>query len=297
MSLPRHEMPPNPEQPHAPPGDVTPRGSERAAPFPWQQPSSLAGLPPLDRPLLPERAPATTRWPAPHQDTPTAPQLVASPQRMPAGATPAIDRARVARLDRRAFAVVVACVLLLLLGAAAPFALAQYAASPGAAQAQVSQPAMSAPIPTSPPAPTLGPTLVPTQPPVATQVPTVAPTPKPTTAPTPRPTNPPQPTPTPVPAVISSGALAAPARLTLVCGTSTSLPIYNTSNATIGWSVVPPPGVLVNGWSARVQGTLAPRGALVLAVVERPGTRGGTAHLVFTSQGQSLAVALALASC
>lgn len=291
--MPDHETPPTAEYPHTAPGEAVPGVLEPAAPPPWQRVSSLAGLPPLDQP--PERPPASKRLPVPYRAVPVAP-LPAAP-RHHAPAVPAIDRARVARLDRRAFAVVLVCVLLLLLGAAAPFAMAHYATSPGAAQAQTGQPAMNTPIPTSPPAPTLVPTAPPTQPPTPTQVPAVAPTPKPATAPTPKPTSPPRPAPTSPPATISSGALAAPARLTLTCGAPASLPIHNTSNATIAWSVSPPAGVLVNGWSGRVQGALAPHGTLALALTERSGVQGGTAHLVFTSQAQPLTVTLTLASC
>lgn len=303
MSLPLQETPSRPEYPPAATDEAAPRAAGNTGPFPWERASSLAGLPPLDPPLPPECAAASAPHaglPVPFHAAPTVPHLAAMTDRLPAArppvtGAPAIDRARVARLDHRAFAVVVACVLLLLLGAVAPFALAHYATGSGAAPAGTGQSSISisTPAPTLPPAPTLVPTTPPTQPPAPTQVPTVAPTPRPT----PAPTQPPRPTPTPPPPIISSGALVAPSRLTLVCGATASLPIRNTSGAAIAWSVVPPAGVLVNDWSAHVQGTLAPRGTLVLAITERPGVRSGTAQLVFTAQGQPLAVTLALASC
>lgn len=260
------------------------------APFPWQRVPGLAGLPPLDSPARP---PSRARLPAP----PNPPPALPAPPRLPAPIPP-IDRARVARLDRRALAVVLACVVLLLLGAAAPLVWAGYFAGT-IAQTPVNPPQINAP------APTLPPTSIPTSPPAPTQAPTQAPTIAPSpTAPPPRPTATPRPAPvaTPVPVVpppplIQSGPLAAPARLALACGSPASLPFHNTSDALLPWSVTTPPGVLVNGWSSGVRGTIAPGGTLVLAVTERPGTAGGSGRLLLLAPDARLAVTLAFASC
>ena len=293
MSLPTSDHPQLSAQEATHPSVSLPQAPAGAAPpAPWQRVSSLAGLPPLD-PLSAATPP---------------PRLGALPQRAPATRVLEIDRARIARWDRRAFALVVACTLLLLLGATAPLAWAHLAGLPGAAtaaqpafnqanQAQVATATMAGQAAALAQAP--APTETPTTAPTATPAPTHTPKPKPTPTHAPKPTPTPKPAPTqaPPPPTAQAGAISAPSRLALSCSRSTGLTLHNTSGASVTWSLAVPSAVLVNGWSGTVRGTLAPYGTLALPVTERPGTPAGSAQLAVSAQGKQATVALALARC
>jgi hypothetical protein len=212
------------------------------------------------------------------------------------------DLRRIVRSDRAIWIALLICVAVLLGAAGRVFAASAIGANwlsaagiPLAQSHSPQRPTAGAPVVSTPlPATTIAPTLVPTPAPTATPVPTQAPTPVPTDTPAPA-------SPTPIPTVqapIPSGIAPTVSTLTIACSApGASLPLHNASSTAQSFAIPVPPGILVNGWTGQVVGTVNPYKTLVLYVWRDTGTQGSSALLSVTSGGQASTVRLIFGAC
>ncbi len=174
---------------------------------------------------------------------------------------------RLATRDHRLFAAIAACAIFLLLAALASVAWAQSGGSLPAFGGSASGAANQNTIVSQPQAPVIA---------TATLAPTPAPTAiPPTPAPTPQPTKPASTSPQPKSA--SGGIAPTVSALTLACGSpGVGLPLRNTSNTVQSWTLPLPLGVIGNGWTGTLSGTVNPGQTLTLYLWQSGTGKSGT---------------------
>ena len=233
------------------------------------------------------------RWEPRQLPPPAAPYLSPPPlarvESAPALATD--DFGRFVRSDRAIWIALVVCVLLLLtaswLAATGILSLNGLTMRPDGSSGLAAT--VSTPAPTTVPTP--APTPMPTDTAVPTPEPTVAPTPIPTSVPT-KAAAPVSPSPTP------GGISPTGSSLTLSCSApGADLPLHNASSAVQSFTIAVPVGVVVNGWTGQVYGTVDSTQTLVVHVWHVSGARSTSAPLTITSAGHSAAVRLTFQVC